>query len=84
MPTRSKRTKVICHVDEATRWEWEKRFGGYASVGWLLETAMRSTLDDTKDQPTLEEAVRRSIRAHITKYHRGFEGKKDVSITASA
>ncbi len=72
------RTKVCTYIDEGVRWDFEKRFGGYASIAWLMETAMRGLLEDTKGDPTLEDLVRTSIHAHILKY------KKHDHITAGA
>lgn len=60
-------TKVRASVDSDLRARWESRFG-YASLSWLMETAMRTVLDDTEAAPSLEDNVKAAIRDHILKY----------------
>lgn len=65
MPPR--RIPVRISVDEALWAQYEKRYGGYASMSWLLETAMTTVLDS--ETPDIENIVRESIHAHILKHN---------------
>lgn len=62
----SRRRVVRTYVDQDLREAWELRFGDYASLSWVLETAMRSTLELTAGNPTFAELVKQSIKAHVT------------------
>lgn len=63
----AERKEVRTYIDVDLRQEWESRFK-YASLSWLMETAMRETLDLVKEDPTLEEQIKAAIHAHILKY----------------
>jgi hypothetical protein len=64
----SVRVKVATYVDEGLRYKWEKAFGRYASISWLLETAMQGMLDAAEHTPSLKEQVEQAILAHVSKY----------------
>lgn len=64
----SERVKVATYVDEALRYKWEKAFGRYASISWLLETAMQGMLDAAESNPSLKDQVEQAILAHVAKY----------------
>lgn len=63
----SRRRVVRTYVAEDLREAWELRFGDYASLSWVLETAMRSTLELTAGDPTFAELVKQSIKDHVTR-----------------
>lgn len=56
-------------IDPGIKEEWDKRHGDYASLSWLMETAMRAVLDETKDDPTLTESVKAGIRKKLAELY---------------
>lgn len=77
----SVRVKVCVMVDEATRFRYERRFGNYASLSWLLETAMTGML--SIEGPDVAEQVKSAISAHISRYNYNTraESTSDLSTT---
>lgn len=75
----SVRVKVGVMVDEAIRFRYEQRYGRYASLSWLLETAMNGML--ALEGPDLAEQVKSAISAHIAKYNYNYltEPTNDIS-----
>jgi hypothetical protein len=62
------KVKTSTLIDEGIRYRWEKQFGRYASLSWLLETAMEGLLEAAKTTPSLEEQVKQAVLAHLSKY----------------
>lgn len=69
----SRRIPVRISVDEALWARYELRYGGYASMSWLLENAMTAVLDS--ETPDIETIVRESIHAHIMKHNNKTRGQ---------
>lgn len=44
---------------------WNLKHGQYASLSWLLETAIKSTLVITQTQPTLGDSVKMGIEQKL-------------------
>jgi hypothetical protein len=65
----TRRVKSRVYVDSELMARWQDRHGGYASLSWLLETAMRQVLTITESEPSLGEVVEAGIKAHIKANH---------------
>jgi hypothetical protein len=67
------RAQVRVYVDPDLRLEWEavakKKLGNYATLAWLMEVAMRSTLDLMAESEDNTELVKASIKSHIQRSH---------------
>jgi hypothetical protein len=62
-PRQQVRTLVDPDIYEA----WQLRFGGYASVAWIMETGMRAMLEGAATNPDFEEMVKASMREYVHK-----------------
>lgn len=62
------RTEVRTYVDRDLRQRWERKFGKYATLSWLVSTAMEEVLNATEKDPSLDEVVRSCVRQHIKKH----------------
>lgn len=62
------RVQVRTYVDSTLRDEWERQFGDYASLSWLMETSMSEVLKITHDTPSLAEVVKAQIKTHVLKH----------------
>lgn len=61
------RQPVRTYVDSDIYERYVARFGGYASISYIIETAMSEVLDATEGQPDMEELIRQSIRTYVLK-----------------
>lgn len=61
------KVKTSIYVDEGLRYSWEKHFGGYASLSWLLETAISGVMEGAERDPSFSEVVKAKIRDHVLK-----------------
>ena len=59
------RQPVRTFVDGDVYDAWQLRFGGYASIAWVLETGMRAMLEGAAVDPNFEEIVKASMREYV-------------------
>lgn len=59
------RVKVCTFVDSDLRDQFERHFGGYGSLSYVLETAMSEVLSMVAHDPPFDELIRQGIRTHV-------------------
>lgn len=59
------RQPVRTLVDPDIYQAWQLRFGGYASISWLVETGMRAMLEGAATNPDFAELVKQSMRDFV-------------------
>ena len=77
------KVKTGIYLDEALRFRWEKHFGGYASLSWLLETAIEGVLEGAERDPSFTETVKAKIRDHVARVANTRSHKPNVLHTPS-
>lgn len=60
-----RKVRVRTYISPDLRDRFAAQFPGNGGLSWLLETAVRELLELTDGQPTVQQLVRRSIRAAI-------------------
>jgi hypothetical protein len=80
------KVKTGIYVDEALRYRWERAFGGYASLSWLLETAIEGVLEGAERDESFTETVKAKIRDHVANINRAksTQAKSNVTTAPSA
>lgn len=73
------KVKTGIYLDEALRYRWEKAFGGYASLSWLLETAIEGVLEGADRDESFTETVKAKIRDHVAKINQTRSIKANVN-----
>lgn len=59
------RQPVRTFVDPDIYEAWKLRFGGYASLAWVVETGMRAMLEGAATRPDFAEEIKESIRQYV-------------------
>lgn len=77
------KVRTTIYLDESKRFRWEKHFGGYASLSWLLETAIEGVLEGAERDPTFEETVKAKIRDHVARVANTRTHKPNVNAAPS-
>jgi hypothetical protein len=80
------RVAAKIYLDETLRYRWEKAFGGYASLSWLMETAIEGMLEGAERDESFAETVKARIRDHVANINRAksTQAKSNVTTAPSA